>query len=75
MNKEGKGSYTSYYSFAQLHQFMNVKLNEFLSFFFFSFFVDLDQVAQISSNEILWKQENGLQVSIPHLSLVQIKIA
>ena len=34
MNKEGKGSYTSYYSFAQLHQFMNVKLNEFLSFFF-----------------------------------------
>ena len=75
MNKEGQGSYTSYYSFAQLHHFMNVKLNEFLSFFFFPFFVDLDQVAQISSNEILWKQENGLQVSIPHLSLVQIKIA
>ena len=46
MNKEGKGSYTSYYSFAQLHQFMNVKLNEFLSFFFFPFFVDLDQVQE-----------------------------
>ena len=52
MNKGKKGNYTSYYSFAQLHQFMNVKLNEFLSFFFL-FFVDLDQVAQISSNEIL----------------------
>ena len=34
MNKGKKGNYTSYYSFAQLHQFMNVKLNEFLSFFF-----------------------------------------